>query len=30
MVRRIMLFIKSFLSVTLITGFIFSSGVLAG
>jgi len=28
--RRIVLFIKSFLSVTLITGFIFCSGVLAG
>jgi phosphate transport system substrate-binding protein len=28
--RRIMLFINSFLSVTLITGFIFCSGVLAG
>jgi len=30
MKRRITLFIKSFLSVTLITGFIFCSGVLAG
>ena len=30
MKRRIMLCIKSFLSVTLITGFIFCSSVLAG